>query len=82
MKLPKRFRRSKPSRFSRSQRATITTGILFIVLVIVILQLWLFTATMNAFLGGDTAILLPAAVFSLICLGLNLGLLYYLYGLD
>lgn len=76
------FRRAKRSRFSRSQRATIAAGILFIVVVLIILQLWLFTATMNAYLGGDTAILLPAAIASLICLGLNLGLLYYLYGLD
>lgn len=82
MKRPTPFRRGKRSRFSRSQRATIATGILFIVVMIIILQLWLFTATMNAYLGGDTVILLPAALASLFCLGLNLGLLYYLYGLD
>ena len=70
------------SRFARSQRATIVIGILSFVVLIIVLQLWLFTATMNAFLGGDTAILLPAAIASLICLGLNAGLLWYLYGLD
>ena len=72
----------RPSRFSRSQRGTVVSGILSIVLVIVILQLWLFTATMNAYLGGDTSILLPAALASLLCLGLNAGLLWYLYQLD
>jgi hypothetical protein len=61
---------------------TIILGILSIVLIIVILQLWLFTATMNAYLGGDTSILWPAALASLICLGLNAGLLWYLYGLE
>ena len=71
----------RKSRFARSQRITIASGILFIV-VIIILQLWLFTATMNAFLGGDRAILWPAAIASLVCLGLNVGLLWYLYGLD
>ena len=50
------------SRFARSQRMAIASGILFLVVIIIILQLWLFTATMNAFLGGDTAILLPAAL--------------------
>lgn len=70
------------TRFARSQRMTIATGILFIVVIIIILQLWLFTATMNAFLGGDTAILWPAAIASLVCLGLNVGLLWYLYGLE
>ena len=70
------------SRFSRSQRATIVSGILGIVLIIVILQLWLLTATVNAYLGGDTAIVLPAALASLVCLLLNVGLLWYLDRLD
>lgn len=72
----------KGSRFARQQRMTIVLGILSIILIIVILQLWLFTATMNAYLGGDEAILWPAALASLICLGLNGGLLWYLYGLE
>ena len=67
------------SRFARRQRMTIATGILFIVVTIIILQLWLFTATMNAFLGGDTSTLWPAAMASLVCLLLNAGLLWYLY---
>ena len=70
------------ARFSRGQRATIVSGILGIVLVIVIVQLWLLTATVNASLGGDTLIVLPAALASLVCLLLNAGLLWYLYALD
>jgi hypothetical protein len=70
------------TRFSRSQRMTVVTGILSVIIVIVILQLWLFTTTMHAHLGGDTTILLPAALVSLVCLGLNVGLLRYLYQLD
>lgn len=73
---------SRRSRFARSQRATIVIGILSLVVLIIVLQLWLFTATMNAYLGGDMTILLPAALASLVCLGLNAGLLWYLYGLD
>jgi hypothetical protein len=69
---------NKRSRFSRSQRMTIVTGILSLVMIIVVLQLWLLTATMNAYLGGDTTILWPAALASLVCLGLNGGLLWYL----
>ena len=41
--------------FSRDQRTTIIYGMLAFVLVIVVLQLWLLTATMNAYLGGDEA---------------------------
>lgn len=70
------------SRFARSQRMTIVHGMLSFVVLIVLLQLFLLTETMNAYLGGDTATALPAAFFSLACLGLNLGLLRYLYRLD
>lgn len=73
---------SNRSSFAHHQRLAIATGILCVVIVIIVLQLWLFTATMNAYLGGDVAVLLPAALVSLACLGLNAGLLWYLYGLE
>ncbi len=56
----------KPS-FSRQQRTTAIYGILCMVLILVILQLWLLTATMNAFLGGDEAVIWPAAIVSVLC---------------
>jgi hypothetical protein len=68
--------------FTRAQRLTIVYGILCIVLVLVILQLWLLTATMNAYLGGDHAVVWPAAGASVACLLLNLGLLKYLHALE
>ena len=67
---------------SRHERAIIVTGILCIVLTLVLMQLWLLTATMNAFLGGDHAVAWPALGASLVCLVLNLGLLRYLYLLE
>jgi hypothetical protein len=73
---------SQGARFSRAQRMTIVNGILLIVVVLVVLQLWLLTATMNAVLGGDHGIAVPALLASLACLGLNAGLLWYLYRLD
>jgi hypothetical protein len=69
-------------RFTREQRMTIIYGMLCIVLLLVVLQLWLLTATMNAYLGGDEAIIWPAAAVSMLCLALNLGLLRYLYKLE
>lgn len=68
--------------FSRRERGMIVSGILCIVLTLVVMQLWLLTATMNAFLGGDESIVWPAALASLACFGLNAGLLWYLYRLD
>lgn len=68
--------------FSREQRTTIIYGILCFVLLIVILQIWLLVASMNAYLGGDDSVILPAAMVSLVGFCLNLGLLRYLYRLD
>jgi len=65
--------------FSRAQKTTIIDGILSIVMVIVILQLWLLTATMNAYLAGEQEVIVPAAIGSLVCLLLNFGLLVYVY---
>lgn len=73
---------SQGPRFIRAQRMIIVNAILAFVVLIVVLQLWLLTATMNAYLAGDVAIAIPAALASLLCLGLNLGLLRYLYRLD
>ena len=68
--------------FSRAQRTPIVQGMLAFVLILVMLQLWLLTATMNAYLGGDDGVVLPAAVASVACFALNLGLLRYLRRLD
>jgi hypothetical protein len=73
---------SRRSRFVRSQRITIVTGILVFVAIIVVLQLWLLTATVNAYLGGDRSAVLPSLGASLACFALNAGLLRYLYRLE
>ena len=68
--------------FSRRQRMTVVSGMLAFVLMLVVLQLWLLTATMNAFLGGDEGVIWPAAFASLACFLLAAGLLRYLYFID
>ena len=68
--------------FTRDQCTTVVNGMLAFVLMLVVLQLWLLTATMNAYLGGDEAVIWPAAAASLTCLLLNVGLLRYLYQID
>jgi hypothetical protein len=64
--------------FSRDQRTAIVHGMLVFVLMVVVLQLWLLTATMNAWLGGDDSVVWPAAAVSAGGLALNVGLLVYL----
>lgn len=68
--------------FTREQKITVVYGILCIVVVLVVLQLWLLTATMNAYLGGATDVIWPALIASLVCFLLNLGLLRHLYAME
>jgi hypothetical protein len=68
--------------FTREQRTIIIYGMLFFVLIVVVLQLWLLTATMNAWLGGDESIVWPAAAASGACFALNLGLFRYLVRIE
>jgi len=68
--------------FTRPQKTAIIYGMTCFILVLVMCQIWLVTATVNAFLGGDDSIVWPAAVASFICLGLNVGLLRYLYTME
>lgn len=70
------------ARSNRQSRTSVVHGILAVVLIIGLMQLWLLTATMNAYLGGDHAVAWPALGASLVCLLLNLGLLRYLYLLE
>ena len=68
--------------FTRPQKTVIVYGMTCFILVLVVCQIWLGTAAGNAFLGGDDSIVWPAAIASFVCLGLNAGLLRYLYLLD
>jgi len=69
--MSKRTRRQ----MTRAQRLTVIYGVLSFVLVLVVLQLWLLTATVNAWLGDDNGVVWPALAASAACLALNLGLL-------
>ena len=68
--------------FSREQRVTVIHGMLIFVLIVVVLQLWLLTATMNAWLGGDDTIVWPAAAASAACVALNVGLFRHLVRIE
>ena len=64
----------KPT-LTRGQKETILEGVNLVVTLLVVLQLWLLTATMNAWLGGDDSVVWPAAAASLGCLAVNTWLL-------
>ena len=67
---------------TRRQKDTIYAGMFCVVGLLVVLQLWLLTATMNAFLGRDDSVVWPAAAASFGCLFVNLALLRRLVYLE
>ena len=73
---------SERRHFVRAQRMTMINGMLAFVVLSVVLQLWLLTATMNAYLEGDMSVVFPALAVSAACFGLNVGLLLYLFRLS
>ena len=66
----------------REQGLTLFTAILWLIGIVVVVQLWLVTAALEALLAGHRAVLVPAAIASLALLGLNGGLLLFVYRLD
>jgi sterol desaturase/sphingolipid hydroxylase (fatty acid hydroxylase superfamily) len=69
-------------RLTRAQKANIFNGINLVVTLLVVLQLWLLTATMNAWLGGDTSVVWPALLASLGCFAVDLWLLSRVFELQ
>ncbi len=60
----------------RTRGLTAIAGAMSLIVVLVIVQVWLLTATLQAYLAGRPAVALPAAAFSallfLCCVGLYL----------
>jgi hypothetical protein len=67
---------------TRKQGLTLITALCLLIGVVLIIQLWLVAAALDALLGGDTSVLAPSAVVSLALFVLNAGLLWYVLGFD
>jgi hypothetical protein len=64
------------------QGTTLFTAILWLVGLVVIVQLWLVSAALDALLGGEKAVLLPAAVASALLFLLNGSMLLFVLRYD
>jgi hypothetical protein len=64
------------------QGLNLFTAIMWLIGIVVIIQLWLVSASLEALLGGDTHVLVPAAIASLVLFLLNGGLLLFVIRLD
>jgi hypothetical protein len=66
----------------REQGLTLFTAVLCLVAVVVILQLWLVAGALDALLGGEKEILVPAAIASLTLFLANGALTLWVIRLD
>jgi hypothetical protein len=67
---------------TRQQGAVLFSGILIMLGMLVVIQLWLLTAGLEALLAHDTIVLVPAAVASFVLLAVNALLLRYVISFD
>lgn len=72
-----------PSHFPPERRSTTAIdGGLFLIAVLLIVQMWLLTATLESFLGGHPEGALPAAMISSLLFLACLGLYRFILRLD
>ena len=64
------------------QGTTLFTGICLLIGVLVIIQLWLLAAALDAALSGQARLAVPASVASLALFACNAGLLWYVVDFD
>lgn len=68
--------------YTGRQGLTLFTAVVFLVGVVVVVQLWLLSAALDAALSGEGGLALPATVASLALCLLNAGLLWYVFDFD
>lgn len=62
---------------TRHQGKALMTALCLFIGIIVIVQLWLLSAAVDALLSGNTTVLVPATLASLALFAVNFGLLMY-----
>ncbi len=67
---------------SRGRGLTAIDGAIALIAVLLIVQIWLLSATLNQFLAGDRDVVLPAAVFSALLFLACLGLYFFIERID
>jgi hypothetical protein len=67
---------------TRRQGLSLVTAISLLIGTLVVIQLWLLAAALDALLAGEIGVLVPAACASLALFLLNLGLLWHVRNFD
>ena len=71
-----------PNQRRRDQRTPVFVTLMLFQIVLIVVQLWLFVSVLEALLGGVAQMALPAAVASLLCLGVNVWMLLGIYRME
>ena len=67
---------------TRQQGSTLFSAVLVLIGTLVVIQLWMEAAAVDALMARRTAVLVPTAVASSLLLALNVGLLWYVLSFD
>jgi hypothetical protein len=67
---------------TRQQGSTLFSAVLVLIAILVVIQLWLVAAAVDALMARQTTVLVPTAVASSVLLVLSAGLLWYVVAFD
>ena len=67
---------------TRQQGSTLFSAVLVLIAILVVIQLWLVAAAVDALMARQTTVLVPTAVASSVLLVLSGGLLWYVVSFD
>ena len=67
---------------TREQGSTLFSAVLVLIALLVVIQLWLLAAALDALLAREFGVLAPTAVASMVLLAMSAGLLWYVVTFD
>ena len=67
---------------TRQQGSTLFSAVLVLIAILVVIQLWLVAAAVEALMARQTTVLVPTAVASSVLLALSGALLWYVVSFD
>ena len=67
---------------TRQEGSTLFSAVLVLIATLVVIQLWLVAAALDALVGRQLDVLMPTAVASIVLFGISGGLLWYVVAFD
>jgi Sec-independent protein secretion pathway component TatC len=67
---------------TRQQGSTLFSAVLVLIAILVVIQLWLVAATVDALMARETTVLVPTAVASTVLFLMSGALLWYVISFD